>query len=116
MEFFMRLVSAPVERICIENPIGIMSTHFRKPDQIIQPWMFGHKETKATCLWLKNLPVLSSTKIVGPPITEEEKKEYAKCWRMSPGPNRGKLRSVFWTGVAEAMAKQWGKILMGNSQ
>lgn len=110
IEFFMRLVSAPVERICIENPIGIMSTHFRKPDQIIQPWMFGHKETKATCLWLKNLPVLKPTEIVGPPETEEEKKQYAKCWRMGPSPDRGKLRSIFWNGVAKAMAEQWSKI------
>lgn len=77
-----------------------MSTRYRKPDQIIQPWMFGHGETKATCLWLKGLPKLESSNIV-------EGREQ-KIWRMPPGSERGKLRSKTFPGIAEAMADQWG--------
>ena len=84
----------------IENPIGIMSSKYRKPDQIIQPWMFGHGETKATCLWLHNLPKLEPTNIV-------EGREQ-RIWKMSPGPERAKLRSKTYPGIAKAMAEQWG--------
>lgn len=84
----------------IENPIGIMSTHFRKPDQIIQPWQFGHGETKATCLWLNGLPKLKPTNIV-------DGREQ-RIWKMAPGPQRERERSKTFTGIAEAMAKQWG--------
>jgi hypothetical protein len=98
--FFMKLVNASIDKIAIENPIGIMSTAFRKPDQIIQPWMFGHGETKATCIWLKGLPLLKSTNIV-------EGREN-KIWRMPPSPDRGKLRSKTYPGIAKAMAEQWG--------
>jgi len=101
IDFFMSLVNAPIEKIAIENPIGIMSSHYRKPDQIIQPWMFGHGETKATCLWLKNLPPLNPTDIV-------EGRE-ARIHRMAPGPNRWKERSRTFQGIANAMATQWSK-------
>ena len=87
-------------KIAIENPIGIMSTHYRKPDQIIQPWQFGHGETKATCLWLHRLPLLKPTNIV-------DGREQ-RIWKMAPGPNRAKERSKTFPGIAEAMAKQWG--------
>jgi hypothetical protein len=98
--FFLALANCPIRRIAIENPIGIMSTHWRKPDQIIQPWQFGHGETKATCLWLKNLPKLQPTNIVSG--------RHARVHRMPPSPNRGKERSRTLQGIADAMAAQWG--------
>ena len=98
--FFKALWNAPVERVTLENPIGRMSRAFRKPDQIIQPWQFGHGETKATCLWLRGLPTLTPTDIV-------EGREQ-RVWRLPPTPDRAKLRSLTYTGVAEAMAEQWG--------
>jgi site-specific DNA-cytosine methylase len=98
--FFMQMALADCDRIAIENPIGIMSSVYRKPDQIIQPWQFGHGETKATCLWLKGLPHLVPTNIVG---GREQ-----KVWRMAPGPERAKLRSKTFPGIAKAMAEQWG--------
>ena len=101
MAFFQRLTTAPVERIAIENPIGIMSTRYRKPDQIIQPWQFGHGETKATCLWLKNLPKLVSTHIV--------EGRHAGVHREPSGPDRWRNRSRTYQGIADAMADQWGK-------
>lgn len=100
IDFFMYLVNLDIPKIAIENPIGIMSTNYRKPDQIIQPWQFGHGETKATCLWLKNLPLLQSTNIVS---GREQ-----KTWKMRPSPERSKLRSKTFIGIAEAMAEQWG--------
>jgi site-specific DNA-cytosine methylase len=100
IDFFMRLVNANIRKVCIENPISIMSTQYRKPDQIIQPWQFGHGETKATCLWLKNLPKLVPTNIV-------EGRE-ARVHKMPPGPNRWKERSRTFQGIADAMAEQWG--------
>ena len=100
IDFFMEFTKADCEKIAIENPIGIMSTHYRKPDQIIQPWMFGHGETKATCLWLKNLPKLEPTNIVG---GREQ-----RIWRMPPGPERAKERSKTYEGIAKAMANAWG--------
>lgn len=103
VEFFMKFVNADVKRMAIENPICIMSTRYRKPDQIFQPWMFGHGETKATCLWLKNLPVLKPTDIV-------EGREQ-KVWEMSPSAERTKLRSKTYEGVAKAMVQQWGGLL-----
>lgn len=86
----------------IENPVGIMSTHYRKPDQIIQPWQYGHGETKATCLWLNRLPKLSPTNVV-------EGREN-RIHRMPPGPERWKERSRTYQGIADAMAKQWSEI------
>lgn len=100
IDFFMVCVNAPIGRIAIENPIGIMSTLYRKPDQIIQPWQFGHGETKATCLWLKNLPKLTPTTIV--PGREQ------RIHKMAPGPNRARDRSRTYDGIAKAMASQWG--------
>lgn len=100
--FFMSLVKAPISRICIENPVCIMSTKWRKPSQIIQPWMFGHGETKKTCLWLKNLPKLYPTDIV-------EGREN-RIHKMPPSKNRGRLRSLTYQGVAEAMASQWSDL------
>lgn len=100
LEFVHDLLSAPIRRIALENPIGIISTQIRKPDQIIQPWQFGHGETKATCLWLKNLPKLTPTNIV--------EGRSARIHRMPPGPNRARDRSVTYRGIAEAMAQQWG--------
>jgi site-specific DNA-cytosine methylase len=100
IDFFMQLANAHIPKIAIENPIGIMSTHYRKPDQIIQPWQFGHGETKATCLWLKNLPLLQPTNIV-------EGREQ-RIWRLPPSEDRAKLRSKTYPGIAKAMAEQWG--------
>lgn len=100
--FFNWIVNLPIEKIAIENPIGIMSTRYRKPDQIIQPWQFGHGETKATCLWLKNLPKLTPTNIV-------DGRE-ARIHKMAPGPNRAKERSRTYQGIANAMAAQWGQV------
>lgn len=100
--FFMMLAKADIPRMAIENPVCIMSSLWRKPDQILQPWMFGHGETKATCLWLKNLPKLKPTDIV-------EGRE-SRIHRMSPSPDRGKLRSRTYEGLADAMATQWGEI------
>ena len=101
LDFVRLLLSAPIDKIALENPISIISSRIRKPNQIIQPWQFGHGETKATCLWLKNLPCLTPTNIV-------EGRE-AKVHRMSPGPDRWKLRSTTYKGIAQAMAEQWGK-------
>ena len=101
LEFVRMLLDAPIAMICLENPISIISSRIRKPDQIIQPWMFGHGETKATCLWLKGLPKLVPTNIV-------DGRE-ARVHRMPPGPNRWKERSRTFLGVATAMANQWGK-------
>ncbi len=100
VEFFMLLAKMDIPKIAIENPVGIMSTRWRKPDQIIQPWQFGHGETKKTCLWLKNLPLLKPTNIV-------EGREQ-RIWKMPPSKNRGQLRSITYQGIADAMAEQWG--------
>lgn len=100
LEFVQLLMDASIPKIAIENPISIISSRIRKPDQIIQPWQFGHGETKATCLWLKGLPALVPTEIV-------EGRE-AKIHRMSPGPDRWRDRSRTYAGIAKAMAEQWG--------
>lgn len=100
IHFFMYIVNAKCERIAIENPIGIMSTHYRKPDQIIQPWQFGHGETKSTCLWLKNLPLLKPTMIVDGRL--------GRVHREPPSGERWKNRSRTLSGIAFAMAEQWG--------
>ena len=100
LDFVRLLMAAPIERWCIENPISIISSAITPPQQIIQPWQFGHGETKATCLWLKNLPPLKPTQIV-------EGRD-AKVHRMPPGPNRWKERSRTYQGIADAMGQQWG--------
>ena len=100
--FVMQLAAAPVHRICIENPVGILASHWRKPDQVIQPWEFGHGETKATCIWLKNLLPLFPTRMV-------EGRE-ARIHKMPPSECRGKERSRTFQGIADAMAEQWGQL------
>lgn len=98
---FKRLATYPgIPKIAGENPVGVLSTKFRKPDQIIQPWWFGHGETKATCIWVKGLPLLKPTNIVEGRVP--------RVHYMSPGPNRGMDRSRFLPGIADAMAEQWG--------
>ena len=100
LDFVRLLLAAPIPRIALENPVSIISTRIRKPDQVIQPWQYGHGETKATCLWLKNLPALKPTQIV-------DGRE-ARVHRMPPGPDRWKERSRTYAGIAAAMAAQWG--------
>ncbi len=100
LAFVAQLLGCSVARIALENPISIISSHIRKPDQIIQPWQFGHGETKATCLWLKNLPPLTPTNVV-------EGRE-ARVHKMAPGAGRWRERSRTYTGIAAAMAAQWG--------
>lgn len=97
-----------VPRVAIENPVGIMSRLYRKPDQIIQPWMFGHPETKATCLWLKGLPPLVPTNDVRERMEGLPEAERARVHHMPPSPERGMLRSKTYPGIAAAMAEQWG--------
>jgi hypothetical protein len=99
LDFVRLLLDAPIKRIALENPISIISSRIRKPDQIIQPWMFGHGETKATCLWLKNLPLLQPTNIVS---GREQ-----RIHKMPPSPDRWKIRSATYQGIADAMAAQW---------
>ena len=108
IEFFMRFTEANIPRIAIENPIGIMSRLYRKPDQIIQPWMFGHKEQKATCLWLKGLPKLTETDNVKAEMLLLPKRERERLHYLPPSPDRWKLRSKTYKGIANAMASQWG--------
>jgi site-specific DNA-cytosine methylase len=100
IQFVRALANAPIKKICIENPIGILSTAWRKPDQIIQPWQHGHGETKATCLWLKGLPLIKPTCIVGG--------REARIHKLPPSPTRWKERSKTFSGIAIAMANQWG--------
>jgi hypothetical protein len=134
----MKIANAPVGKIAIENPVGVISTYWRKPDQIIQPWMFGHKESKKTCLWLKNLPLLKPTNIVNHPhyvcsCGTKFKYELGKYGcpncagygyaarmiyenqtptgqnKLGPSPDRAAKRSKTYHGIAEAMADQWGQ-------
>lgn len=105
--FVRLLLAAPIERIALENPVGKLSTAVRKPSQIIHPWQYGHGETKATCLWLKSLPPLTPTDIVAG--------REAKIHRMAPGPDRWKLRSLTYAGIAEAMADQWGSVPLAEA-
>jgi site-specific DNA-cytosine methylase len=108
LNFVRYLMRSRIPRICIENPVSIISSRIRKPDQIIQPWQFGHGETKATCLWLKNLPPLVPTRVVSG--------REARIHRMPPSPDRWKERSRTYTGIAEAMADQWGGVYgMGST-
>ena len=102
LEFVRQLLDAPIPHIALENPVSIISSRIRKPDQIIQPWQFGHGETKATCLWLKNLPPLTPTNIVSG--------REARVHREPPGPDRWKKRSRTFQGIADAMTDQWGSL------
>jgi hypothetical protein len=114
IEFVQQLMDAPIPRIAIENPVGVLSSEIRKPEQVIQPWMFGEDASKATCLWLKNLPPLTATGIVEPRIVGGKKR-----WgnqtdsgqnKLSPSADRWKLRSTTYQGIAQAMANQWGSL------
>jgi len=113
IDFFMKCINANSPMIAVENSIGIMSTQYRKPDQIIQPWQFGHQITKSTCLWLKNLPLLVPTNIV----EQEERVRYPsgatlpKSYSNLSKKNRGVIRSKTQQGIGEAMASQWGKLV-----
>jgi hypothetical protein len=141
LDFVRWLMALPVPRIAIENPISIISSRIRKPDQIIQPWMFGHGETKATCLWLTDLPKLAPTDVVVPEwairadgsvaltksgkkdnpthymtgsykvLTGAQAEQWARIHKMPPGPDRWKERSRTYQGIADAMAAQWGKLI-----
>ena len=101
-EFFMKLVNANIPKIAIENPVGVMSTRYRKPDQIIQPYMFGHAYRKATCLWLKNLPNLIPSSMVEGPY------KFFNPWSSKRNPDGRSLKSITFQGIADAMADQWG--------
>lgn len=112
LDFVKLLLDAPIEKIALENPISVISSRIRKPDQIINPWQFGHDASKKTCLWLKNLPHLVPTQIIEPRIIDGKKR-----WgnqtdsgqnRLGPSDDRWKIRSETYKGIAEAMASQWG--------
>ena len=113
IDFFLKVVNAPIPMIAVENPIGIMSSIYRKPDQIIQPWQYGHKTTKATCLWLKGLPLLKPTNIVDKgefvmfPSGKRMSKWYADSAKHPPK-ERERIRNKTFQGIADAMATQWG--------
>lgn len=103
LDFVNRLMNAPIESWCIENPVSVISSKIRKPDQIIQPWQFGHGETKKTCLWLKNLPPLTPSNVV--------QGRSNTIHRLPPGPDRWKQRSLTFQGIADAMADQWSPFI-----
>ena len=110
LDFVRLLLDAPIPKIALENPVSIISSRIRKPDQIVHPWQFGHETTKATCLWLKGLPLLVPTQIV----SKGERQVYASgksspIWHAKTGGGSGKARSMTFQGMADAMAAQWGK-------
>jgi len=108
LQFFQKLLDAPIPQIAIENPLGVVSTRIKKPSQIIQPWQYGHGETKRTCLWLKNLPLLRPTNIV-------DGREHRIHHLTKDNPDRQKLRSLTYDGIALAMAEQWTPDIIGSS-
>jgi len=111
LEFVRRLMDAPIDRIAIENPISIISSRIRKPEQIIQPWMFGHPEAKATCLWLKGLPTLSATDVLSKPECGYWSNQTPSGQnKLGPSKDRWKERSKTYQGIAIAMANQWGTL------
>ena len=107
LDFVRLLLSAPIQHIALENPVSVISSRIRKPDQVIQPWQHGHGETKATCLWLENLPLLKPSNIV-------EGREQ-RIWKLPPGPNRWKERSRTFSGIADAMADQWTQYISSKN-
>lgn len=111
LEFVKAFMDAPVKRICVENPVSIISSHIRKPEQIIQPWMFGHRESKKTCLWLKGLPTLKPTKIetLAPGEVWDNQTPSGQN-KLGPSDDRWKIRSTTYQGIANAMAAQWGSL------
>ncbi len=118
LDFVQRLMNAPIAKIAIENPISVISSRIRKPDQIISPYQFGHDASKKTCLWLKDLPLLTPTQMVEPRIVITPSGKPAKRWgnqcdnygqdKLPPSADRWKLRSATYQGIADAMAAQWG--------
>lgn len=109
LDFVKTLLNAPIEKIALENPVSIISSMIRKPDQIIQPWQFGHPEAKKTCLWLKNLPLLQPTNVLPlPPSGRWENQTPSGQNKLGPSEDRWKLRSITYEGIAKAMAEQWG--------
>jgi len=106
LDFVKKLMAAPIDRICIENPVSVISSHIREADQTINPYQFGHTEYKRTCLWLKNLPLLKETDNVLEETKELPDKIANRIWWLGSG--KGKERSKFYTGIASAMADQWG--------
>lgn len=109
VDFFMKMINAPIPKIAVENPIGIMSSLYRKPDQIIQPWMFGVPESKATCLWLKNLPLLKPTNILPKPGCGYWNNQTPSGQnKLGPSPTRGKERAKTYSEIAKCMAETWG--------
>lgn len=126
LDFVRALMNVPVEFTAIENPVSVISSKIRKPDQIIQPWQFGHAETKTTCLWLKNLPALNYTDVVEPDFmrksngeyyTDKKGKKYSRIHFMSRNhPDRAKERSRTYEGIAKAMAQQWGNYILNQKQ
>tara|TARA_R110000868_G_scaffold138150_1_gene352030 strand:- start:48 stop:506 length:459 start_codon:yes stop_codon:yes gene_type:complete len=111
LDFVKLLMDAPIERIAVENPVSIISSRIRKPDQIIQPWWFGHDASKKTCLWLKNLPLLIPTNMLeGDNKTRRANQTASGQNKLTPSADRWKLRSMTYPGIADAMAQQWGSI------
>jgi len=108
LDFVTRLLEAPIPKIALENPISIISTRIRKPDQIVQPWWFGHMEQKSTCLWLKNLPPLEKTNDVKQEMMTLPKNQRERMFYLPPSVDRWKIRSKTYSGLAQAMAAQWG--------
>lgn len=121
LAFVRLLLAAPIKHIALENPVSVISSRIRKPDQIVHPWMFGHDASKQTCLWLKNLPLLQQTSFVPPRIVITPSGKPAKRWgnqcdnygqdKLPPSADRWKLRSATYAGIAAAMAEQWGGLL-----
>ena len=109
LDFVRFLMDAPIERICVENPVSVIASQIRKSDQLIHPWEHGHPEEKRTCLWLKNLPKLEPSDIVYDEMMKLPKKERHRIWWM--GSSKSKERSIFYPGIADAMAEQWGRLL-----
>lgn len=109
LDFVRLLLGAPIPRIALENPVSIISSHIRKPDQVIQPWQFGHEATKTTCLWLKGLPLLTPTNVVGRGDRHVTKsgRSLPKWYNLPPSPDRWRERSRTFDGIARAMAEQW---------
>lgn len=111
----MKCVNAKAKFIAVENPISVMSTKYRKPDQIIQPWQFGHPESKATCLWLKGLPKLVPTNILEKTGKYWDNQTPSGQNKLGPSKDRAEIRAKTYTGIAEAMAEQWGNFIIQNS-
>lgn len=112
LDFVRLLLNAPIEKICLENPVSVISSNIRKPDQIINPYQFGDDASKKTCLWLKGLPLLQATDYIAPRVIDGKKRWGNQCNsgqnKLGPSDDRWKLRSTTYTGIAKAMAQQWG--------